>query len=126
MYPVTNFERVREFHRAFSVEENASPSVLLPMKTQYLRWKLMLEELDELKEAVFQSDAEGVLKELCDLLYVVYGYGAVMGFDVDAAFALVHASNMTKLGVDGKPTYRDDGKVMKSPQYTPPDLRGLL
>ena len=126
MYPVTNFERVREFHRAFSVEENASPSVLLPMKTQHLRWKLMLEELDELKEAVFQSDAEGVLKELCDLLYVVYGYGAVMGFDVDAAFALVHASNMTKLGVDGKPTYRDDGKVMKSPQYTPPDLRGLL
>ena len=126
MYPVTNFERVREFHRAFSVEENTSPSVLLPMKTQYLRWKLMLEELDELKEAVFQSDAEGVLKELCDLLYVVYGYGAVMGFDVDAAFALVHASNMTKLGVDGKPTYRDDGKVMKSPQYTPPDLRGLL
>ena len=126
MYPVTNFERVREFHRAFSVEENTSPSVLLPMKTQYLRWKLMLEELDELKEAVFQSDAEGVLKELCDLLYVVYGYGAVMGFDVDAAFALVHASNMTKLGVDGKPTYRDDGKVMKPPQYTPPDLRGLL
>ena len=126
MYPVTNFERVREFHRAFSVEENTSPSVLLPMKTQHLRWKLMLEELDELKEAVFQSDAEGVLKELCDLLYVVYGYGAVMGFDVDAAFALVHASNMTKLGVDGKPTYRDDGKVMKSPQYTPPDLRELL
>ena len=126
MSNLTNFQMVREFHKAFGVEEASHPSVLLPMELEQLRWRLMLEELSELKEAFIQSDTEATLKELCDLLYVVYGFGAVMGMDVDAAFALVHASNMSKLTADGTPLRRSDGKIMKSVLYTPPDLSGLL
>ena len=59
---------------------------------------------------------------LTDILYVVYGAGHAFGLDLDDCFHEVHSSNMTKLGSDGRPLYREDGKVMKGPNYREPDL----
>ena len=66
------------------------------------------------------------LKELADLVYVCYQYAANMGWDLDEALHRVHESNMSKLDEDGKPIYRDDGKVLKGPNYAPPNLDDLV
>ena len=70
-----------------------------------------------------QTDA---LKELADLVYVCYQYAENMNWFLDEALNRVHESNMSKLGEDGKPIYRDDGKVLKGPNYKPPDLSDLI
>ena len=66
------------------------------------------------------------LKELADLVYVTYGYANVRGWNLDEAVRRVHASNMSKLGDDGKPLYREDGKVLKGPNYQKPELGDLV
>ena len=66
------------------------------------------------------------LKELADLVYVCYQYAENMRWDLDEALYRVHESNMSKLGDDSKPIYRDDGKVLKGPNYKPPDLSDLV
>ena len=66
------------------------------------------------------------LKELADLVYVCYQYAANMGWDLDEAIYRVHESNMSKLDEDGKPIYREDGKVLKGPNYKPPNLEDLV
>ena len=87
-----------------------------------LRTLLIMEEYQEVIES---EKAQEKLKELADLVYVVFGYAAAFGWNLDEAFRRVHASNMSKLGDDGKPLYREDGKVMKGPNYTKPDLSDL-
>jgi predicted HAD superfamily Cof-like phosphohydrolase len=67
-----------------------------------------------------------VADALTDLLYVVYGAGHAFGIDLDDSFREVHVSNMSKLGEDGKPIYREDGKVMKGPKFKPPALQEVL
>ena len=67
-----------------------------------------------------------ILKELADLVYVCYQYAANLGWDLDEAMHRVHESNMSKLGENGKPIYRDDGKVLKGPNYAPPTLEDLV
>ena len=66
------------------------------------------------------------LKELADLIYVAYQYAENMGWFLDEALDRVHKSNMSKLGEDGKPIYREDGKVLKGPNYKPPSLTDLI
>jgi len=66
------------------------------------------------------------LKELADLVYVCYQYAENMGWDLDEALHRVHESNMSKLDEDGKPIYREDGKVLKGPNYAPPNLENLV
>lgn len=66
------------------------------------------------------------LKELADLVYVCYQYAANMGWDLDEALNRVHISNMSKLDANGNPIYRADGKVLKGPNYTPPNLEDLV
>ena len=66
------------------------------------------------------------LKELADLVYVCYQYAENMGWPLDEALHRVHQSNLSKLGEDGKPIYREDGKVLKGPNYQPPDLSDLI
>ena len=66
------------------------------------------------------------LKELADLVYVCYQYAENMGWFLDEALDRVHRSNMSKLGDDGQPLYRDDGKVLKGPNYKPPNLEDLI
>ena len=69
---------------------------------------------------------ENCLKELADLVYVCYQYAENMGWNLDEAMHRVHESNMSKLGEDGNPIYREDGKVLKGPHYQPPDLSDLV
>jgi predicted HAD superfamily Cof-like phosphohydrolase len=83
---------------------------------------LIAEELGELKEAIRDKDIVEVADALTDLLYVVYGAGHAFGIDLDKCFNEVHRSNMSKLGLDGKPIYREDGKVLKGQNYFDPDL----
>lgn len=88
-----------------------------------MRKELIKEEFAEVMTA---DTAEEILKELADLIYVCYGYAATYGWDMNAAVRRVHASNMSKLGDDGKPIYREDGKIMKGPNYELPDLSDLV
>ena len=93
---------------------------------------LVIEEFKEFLEAEDQlyRDTPTViaeaLKELADLVYVCYQYAENMNWFLDEALNRVHESNMSKLDEDGKPIYREDGKVLKGPNYKPPDLSDLL
>ncbi|MBP98980.1 hypothetical protein CMK18_23770 [Candidatus Poribacteria bacterium] len=92
---------------------------------------LIVEEFKEFLEAegfLFRhgkNQQEDALKELADLVYVCYQYAENMGWFLDEALNRVHESNMSKLGEDGKPIYREDGKVLKGPNYKPPNLTDL-
>ena len=87
-----------------------------------LRYDLIREELDELKDAIEKKNIKEVADALTDILYVTYGAGHAFGIDLDKCFQEVQSSNMSKLGLDGKPIYNDKGKVMKGPNYFKPEL----
>ena len=81
---------------------------------------------EEYAEVLAATEAPEFLKELADLVYVTYGCAATFGWDLDEAVRRVHASNMSKLGEDGQPIYREDGKVLKGPNYEEPNLTDLV
>jgi len=87
---------------------------------------LIDEEWSEFHEAFYFEEKEAQLKELCDLVYVCYQFAANEGWDLDEAMDRVHKSNMSKLDENGQPIYRPDGKVLKGPNYKPPNLTDLL
>ena len=135
----TNQEMVAEFHAAFGVPVSGPVPTYDTIK---LRAKLISEEAIETNDALFdleklqliadQNSPEAkelkahLLKELADLLYVAYGTADILGLNLDAAYAEVHKNNMSKLGPDGKPIRREDGKVMKPEGYKPCDLKHLI
>ena len=121
----TNFELVGEFMNTFGQDVHIKP-VLPSKKVQKMRVKLIREELKELVEALKEKDIVEVADALTDILYVTYGAGHAFGLDLDACFAEVQRSNMTKLGADGKPVYRDDGKIIKGPNYSEPNLESVI
>ena len=92
----------------------------------------MVEEFKEFLEAQGMLFMHGnnvqcdCLKELADLVYVCYQYAENMRWDLDEALNRVHISNMSKLGEDGEPIYREDGKVLNGPNYQPPNLSDLV
>jgi predicted HAD superfamily Cof-like phosphohydrolase len=90
-----------------------------------LRADLIREEGREAGEALESGDLEHTAKELADLVYVAYGAAVTLGIDLDRAVAEVHRSNMSKL-VDGRPVMRADGKVLKGPNYQPPDMSACV
>ena len=100
--------------------------------TRGVQQKIIIEEFKEFLEAegmLFmhgRNHQEHALKELADLVYVCYQYAENMGWFLDEALNRVHISNMSKLGEDGKPIYRDDGKVLKGPNYKLPELSDLV
>jgi predicted HAD superfamily Cof-like phosphohydrolase len=126
---------VEQFHSKFKHPINEQwTSTLLE-----LRLKLIREESGEVMEefvniildlergkSISLQAKERVLKEMCDLQYVLSGTAVALGLDIQTAFNRVHESNMSKLGIDGKPVYRDDGKVIKSVNYKPPELEDLV
>jgi predicted HAD superfamily Cof-like phosphohydrolase len=118
----TNYEKVREFHKVFGQALDV-PGKWASKDLIELRLKLIVEEFQEFLES---DSKENMLKEAVDLLYVIYGFAATFGLDIDTAFNRVHQSNMSKLGDDGKPIYREDGKVLKSKNYKPADLGDLV
>lgn len=121
----TNFEKVIEFHEVFGSEINYTPT-LVGEDLESLRILLIEEELGELKEALSEDNLVSIADALTDILYVVYGAGVTYGIDLDATFAEVHRSNMSKLGENGEVVEREDGKVLKGPDYTPPNLFKIL
>lgn len=125
MRAVTNFEKVVHFMDTFGQEVKTKPAWPDP-QTKHLRVDLIEEELEELKEAIAEDDFIGVVDALVDLLYVTYGAGGAFGVNLDVAFSEVHSSNMSKLGEDGKPIFREDGKVLKGPNFREPDLRAII
>jgi len=118
---MTNFESVKKFMETFG-QEIREKAGFPNEKITSLRYELIKEELDELKEAMDNKDIKEVADALTDILYVTYGAGHAFGVDLDKCFEEVQNSNMSKLGSDGKPIYNDKGKVMKGPNYFKPDL----
>ena len=118
---MTNFQKVKTFMQTFGQEVKLKPSFSTE-KINDLRYNLIKEELEELKQAIENKDLLEVADALTDILYVTYGAGHAFGIDLDSCFKEVQNSNMSKLGEDGKPIYNDAGKVMKGPKYYKPDL----
>ena len=121
----SNFEMVGDFMKKFGQEVETEPK-FPDNETIALRLELIQEELNELREAVGNADIVEVADALADILYVTYGAGHAFGIDLDKCFEEVQASNMSKLGEDGKPIYREDGKVLKGKNYFQPDLTSVL
>ena len=115
-----------EFRHGYQVKNDTGPA------SREMQKRLIVEEFKEFLEAEqqllygFTRNSEDCLKELADLVYVCYQYAANLNWDLDAAMDRVHQSNMSKLGEDGKPIRRDDGKVLKGPNYKPPTLTDLV
>ena len=113
-----------EFRQAYGIQNSLSQR-----ETQR---SLIVEEFEEFKAADTQmilmhpKDREACLKELADLVYVCAQYAENMNWDLEQALRRVHKSNMSKLGEDGKPIKREDGKVLKGPNYQPPNLSDLV
>lgn len=118
---------VREFHEAFEVPMLSTPGIPHQDRCD-LRSSLLQEELEELKQAIANKDIVGVFDALTDIQYVLDGTYLEFGLaDLKQAGLLeVHRSNMSKLGENGKPILRSDGKVLKGSNYTPPDLASIL
>lgn len=130
-------KEVKEFHEIFNHPINAN----LTEDLIRLRYKLIEEEFMESSEelatlviqinhkatpeAIIKTKAK-LTKELSDMLYVIYGTAVSLGLPLEEGFKEVHRSNMSKLGEDGKPIYREDGKVLKGPNYTEPDMEKLF
>tara|TARA_B110000003_G_C16203990_1_gene360526 strand:+ start:43 stop:414 length:372 start_codon:yes stop_codon:yes gene_type:complete len=122
---MTNFEKVKNFMQTFGQEVKNKPS-FSSEKINNLRYNLIKEELEELKEAINKKDLIEVADALTDILYVTYGAGHAFGINLDDCFEEVQQSNMSKLDNEGKPIYNDAGKVMKGPKYFKPDLNKFI
>lgn len=120
------YEQVRAFHKAFNLYSPAHP-ILIRDELVALRIRLIDEELTEYQAAVNNEDLVEIADALADLAYVVIGTAVTHGLTrFDEIFNEVHRSNMSKLGPDGNPLMRADGKVLKSSLFTPPSLRPLI
>ena len=118
--------QAREFREAYQIANSNQVQVRSRQRN------LITEEFKEFLEAEGQlfltssNVRQSCLKELADLVYVCYQYAANMGWDLDEAMYRVHESNMSKLDEHGNPVLREDGKVLKGPNYSPPNLEDLV
>ena len=121
-------ESLSVFHKAFNCpQKNPYKNATVEgAELLVLRKNLIREEVNEVLQAIANESAADVLKELVDVVVVCVGMADTYGWDFDTAFSRVHDSNMSKLGNDGKPLYRADGKVLKSENYKPPKLNDLM
>ena len=115
---------VKDFHDTFGLSYNDSPTVGLEKKIIELRYNLMKEENEEYIEAARNNDIIEVADALGDMLYILCGTIIEHGMSdiIEDVFDEIQKSNMSKLGADGKPIYREDGKVMKGPNYFKPNF----
>ena len=122
---MSNFKDVKTFMETFGQMVRVDPK-FPDEKTMQLRFDLIQEELNELEEAMKNKDLKEIADALTDILYVTYGAGYAYGINLDECFKEVQRANMSKLGKDGKPIYNEKGKVMKGPNYTPPNLKQFV
>ena len=122
------FCAVTVFHKAFGLVVNNTPTTDIDESTMNLRFSLMDEENKEYLEAIKNNDIIEVADALGDMLYILCGTIITHGMQhvIDQVFEEIQSSNMSKLGSDGKPIYREDGKVLKGPNYFRPDIAKIL
>lgn len=118
------YNDVKDFHVAFGQRVGDKPE-LPDDKERYLRYNLLKEEFEEYLAGETNNDVVEIADALADIIYIACGTAVSYGIPLDKVFAEVHRSNMAKL-VDGKPIYREDGKVMKPEGWSPPDVEGVL
>lgn len=119
-YAVTPHEQVTEFHEKFGMPVGDTPE--WNESREELRKTLIREEIKEFFDEVEAKNLAAAAKEACDIIYVLHGMFVEFGVDLDAVFDEVHRSNMSKLWEDGTVRFRDDGKVLKPPTYSPADV----
>ncbi len=137
---------VRRFHHVYGLPVQTD-GASLERESLDMRMSLIAEEFSELVGAVYGQAARAEIESsyrraaaaddgardtvetadaLADLIYVIYGMALETGIDLASVLAEVQRSNMSKLGADGKPVYREDGKVLKGPDYFPPNVEAVL
>lgn len=121
-------QAVQEFHTAFAIGYSENPRADLGIDKNLLRFNLMKEENEEYLEAVQNNDLVEIADALGDMLYILCGTIIEHGLQhkIEEVFDEIQRSNMSKLGEDGNPIYREDGKVMKGPNYFKPDFSTIL
>ena len=121
-------EAVQRFHDAFKIGYRTSPKANLGVSKNQLRFDLMKEENEEYFEAAQNNDLVEVADALGDMLYILCGTIIEHGLQhkIEAVFEEIQRSNMSKLGEDGQPIYREDGKVLKGPKYFKPNIESVL
>ena len=121
-------EAVTKFHSAFGIGIEKSPKANLPKEISKLRFELMKEENEEYLKAVQNKNLVEIGDALGDMLYILCGTIIAHGFQdkIEPIFDEIQNSNMSKLGSDGKPIYRNDGKVLKGPNYFKPNIEKIL
>lgn len=119
---------VYEFHSAFKLGIKDAPTANIGSDRNMLRFNLMKEENEEYLEAAENNDLVEVADALGDMLYILCGTIIEHGMQdkIEEVFNEIQRSNMSKLGEDGKPIYREDGKVLKGPNYFKPDIASIL
>jgi predicted HAD superfamily Cof-like phosphohydrolase len=119
---------VKEFHTAFAIGFSENPKADLGETKKMLRFNLMKEENEEYLEAVKNNDLVEIADALGDMMYILCGTIIEHGLQhkIEAVFDEIQRSNMSKLGDDGNPIYREDGKVMKGPNYFKPNFQEIL
>lgn len=122
---IPTIDLVREFHETYHVPVRTTPSLDVPERE--LRYELLREELEELRTALDDDDLTETFDALLDIIWVAYGAILTFGFPFNEGINEVARSNRTKLGLDGLPIFREsDNKVMKGPNFSPPDLVRIL
>ncbi|WTA24474.1 hypothetical protein OG365_39670 (plasmid) [Streptomyces sp. NBC_00853] len=116
---------VREFHEKCSLPIQRCPADISEELSTH-RQRLLNEEVAELSEAAESGHLDHVARELADVVYIAYGTALTYGIDLDLVLAEIHQSNLTKLGPDGRPELRADGKVLKGRSFVAPDVRAVL
>ena len=121
-------DSVKKFHEVYKLNYKESPIAKLDLATINLRFNLMDEENKEYLEAAQNNDLIEVADALGDMLYILCGTIIAHGMQdkIEEVFDEIQKSNLSKLGENGKPIYREDGKVMKGPNYFKPDILKIL
>ena len=125
MSNMSNFNKVKTFMNTYG-QEIRDKATFPDKKIVQLRIDLIQEELNELKDAITSNDIIEVADALTDILYVTYGAGHSFGINLDKCFDEVQDSNMSKLDENKQPIYSENGKVMKGPNYYPPNLKKVI
>lgn len=121
-------KHVEKFHDTFGIPNEYAPMAEVSTEIIALRHRLMAEENEEYLEAAQAGDTVEVADALGDMMYILCGTILSHGMQhiIEDVFEEIQSSNMSKLGVDGKPIYRADGKVMKGPSYFKPNIKAIL
>jgi len=125
---IDKINKVKEFHETFGLEFHETPNAVVSDRIVDLRHRLMQEENDEYLEACKEGNLTLIADALGDKMYILFGTIIAHGLQhkIEEVFDEIHRSNMSKLDAEGKPIYREDGKIMKSENYFLPDIESIL